>query len=653
MDASTEDFKWFGEGFDGFPRGLPNDCIEYALYVIDAKLQQIDIRQKLRTVQKSANLLTKKLLNGYIWQRDSFKLDLAQEDGTSWGCMRRSRARINAVTPGLQLLRGRTNYGDSIEDEWLIVYILHRLSEEYPDVWIRAVDTDGQFLLIEAANHLPTWLNPEVAKFRVCRAGSVGKDRLHLLQVWIHRGELRIIPPDKSAEGGVKEHPPATAETLQEALSFLSHGRSKLLHLPSVQKEAFYRLDKYPQKIKDNLHHALVTIPRKLAYILHEDETYISSAVEAFYLRDPIALQPLKTTDNASLIFPPQNLVTVSVKFTKIGYAQIKSQQFPAPMMWKQAFLDRDDDNSYTKVETGMKLACGFEMLMSDPQNKDKRQVREIALLLEDVNTGEDYLPSIGEIAQWRQTQDDERWLDINFEDFERELSGNKANSKWDGCSGFGDKAAQDNLRRMVAKFENFFEDDNAGLEGAEEQENTDDDDDDIEDDTSRQQSTLNSDDPDIHFNEDGFTSMMEEMMGMSTTGLRQTSNALIPSQILKADASVGIHREDPEIRNAMRAIEHELRDAGALRLDPPLATEKSTSQMKFSCISTDDHEGRPVRSTPVDESSEEVDLNLNLARNLLASFKSQGGMAGPGSNMMGLMGVQLPRDDGEGPGQT
>ncbi len=83
MEGPTEDFKWFGEGFDGFPKGLPNDCIEYALYVIDAKLTQIDIRQQLRKVQNSANALTKKLLDGYIWQRDSFKLDCAQENGTS------------------------------------------------------------------------------------------------------------------------------------------------------------------------------------------------------------------------------------------------------------------------------------------------------------------------------------------------------------------------------------------------------------------------------------------------------------------------------------------------------------------------------------------------------------------------------------------
>ena len=68
---------------------------------------------------------------------------------------------------GSSFLQGRTNYGDSVEDEWLIVYMLRWLSRQHRDIWIRVVDTDGQFLLIEAANHLPRWLNPEVANFRV------------------------------------------------------------------------------------------------------------------------------------------------------------------------------------------------------------------------------------------------------------------------------------------------------------------------------------------------------------------------------------------------------------------------------------------------------------------------------------------------------
>lgn len=69
----------------------------------------------------------------------------------------------------MMYLRGRTNYGDSVEDEWLIVYILRELSNRFPLLWIKVVDTDGEFLLIEAANALPRWLNPEIAENRVSK----------------------------------------------------------------------------------------------------------------------------------------------------------------------------------------------------------------------------------------------------------------------------------------------------------------------------------------------------------------------------------------------------------------------------------------------------------------------------------------------------
>jgi hypothetical protein len=68
---------------------------------------------------------------------------------------------------GMMHLHGLTNYGDSVEDEWLIVYLLKELSKMFPEIWVKVVDTDGEFLLVEAANALPRWLNPEIADSRV------------------------------------------------------------------------------------------------------------------------------------------------------------------------------------------------------------------------------------------------------------------------------------------------------------------------------------------------------------------------------------------------------------------------------------------------------------------------------------------------------
>lgn len=70
-----------GESFCSFPKGLPEDCVEYTISILDSGLEDIEIRQRLRAVQSSATALTKKLLKGYIWQRDSFHLNLTQHNG--------------------------------------------------------------------------------------------------------------------------------------------------------------------------------------------------------------------------------------------------------------------------------------------------------------------------------------------------------------------------------------------------------------------------------------------------------------------------------------------------------------------------------------------------------------------------------------------
>ena len=75
--------------------------------------------------------------------------------------------KTNKAALGLDALRGETNFGDSIEDEWVVTFILRELSFTFPRMWIRLEDTDGEFLLIEAAKSLPRWLNPDMADNRV------------------------------------------------------------------------------------------------------------------------------------------------------------------------------------------------------------------------------------------------------------------------------------------------------------------------------------------------------------------------------------------------------------------------------------------------------------------------------------------------------
>jgi hypothetical protein len=61
-------------------------------------------------------------------------------------------------------LYGISFYGDNIQDEWFIVSLLFHISKSIPELIIRTCDSDGEFLLIEAAEILPEWANPDTCE---------------------------------------------------------------------------------------------------------------------------------------------------------------------------------------------------------------------------------------------------------------------------------------------------------------------------------------------------------------------------------------------------------------------------------------------------------------------------------------------------------
>ena len=82
MDGSKDELKWFGEGFNGFPINLPEDCVEYAIYIVDAKLLDSEVHEQLRQVQTAGIKLTNQLLTDFIWQREGIKFELKRDNGS-------------------------------------------------------------------------------------------------------------------------------------------------------------------------------------------------------------------------------------------------------------------------------------------------------------------------------------------------------------------------------------------------------------------------------------------------------------------------------------------------------------------------------------------------------------------------------------------
>lgn len=652
MEPSQDDgLKWFGEGFDGFPKRLPEDCMEYMIYLIDSKLDSIAAtRARLNDLLKNANQISKNLFKDYIWQRDPFSLKThpsaldPQQDQNATEARKKDSGRPH--------LRGRTNFGDSIADEWHIVYLLLELTKKHPAIWIQVYDTDGEFLLIEAAGALQKWLKPDIAENRV----------------WLNNGHLRIIP--------LQEKSPSQKITREEALRFIEQTPQDLEISPYVEDEAFHRLREYPGAISASLHNAMISIPRKLAYVLHHDPAYISPAIEAFYLRDPVAVRPLTTKDLSTLNFAPEDFVTVSVRFSKVGYAQLRSQVFNAPPAWT-GVLPRLKD---PKVEMGMKLTCGFEMLIADPQNQDKRAVREIKLLLNDLENGDDALPDDKTVISWPQIEDDEKWLDIDYNDFEDELSGRARQKGESGAkgNGFGDANAQENLRKMVSRFEDFMKDDEAGIDGVDDadSDDDDDDDDDNQDDDANSEPSSTGEDKEGSFDEAEFERAMKEMMGMPPDEIEKSGLLEEARRLAVEDAEAGGEMnidEDEEVKKMMALMEKELKSHGALDLNSSGATKSSKGKKNAVTRSQKPektvHFGpeRPpgmtvAKSTRAEDIADEElghgdeelssddeehnDIDLDLAKNMLEAFKGQAGMSGPAGNLMRQMGINLPRDE-------
>lgn len=60
---------------------LPDNCVEYLLFVLDPQLEARRQLSQIEAVRKSAIDLATSLTGNYIWQKDEFNLTLKNEQG--------------------------------------------------------------------------------------------------------------------------------------------------------------------------------------------------------------------------------------------------------------------------------------------------------------------------------------------------------------------------------------------------------------------------------------------------------------------------------------------------------------------------------------------------------------------------------------------
>ncbi|CAG5121664.1 unnamed protein product [Candidula unifasciata] len=325
---------------------LPDDVVEYSVFpLIPDDLPSERVSDFLEKFADTVLAHLSDRIVDYIWQHESFNL-------------RPIVSPNDSVPPHLH---GSTSFGDNIEDEWFIVYLLYEITREYAGTVVRVNDNDEEFLLIEAANELPKWLNPESAENRV----------------YIYNGDLHVIPIPQTAEESSRY--PLFTPTVAEAVACVRDCACETRCSQAVQNMLNKRLSCFPRKTAESIHRVNCYLPTPLAVLLADQPSLVSAGVRSFYYRDPLELKACRPMKR----FKPSDLVRTRVKMTRCLYAQLVQQQF-IPDRSSGWPVIAPSNPQYSEQDVGMKLAHGFEILCS--RYRDVDNASSAATALEDSN---------------------------------------------------------------------------------------------------------------------------------------------------------------------------------------------------------------------------------------------------------------------------
>ncbi|KAK4876789.1 hypothetical protein RN001_009295 [Aquatica leii] len=615
-----------------------DDFVEYFVYPSlltckDSKAEQTVLKNTLKQVESIVQRHSEK----YLWHRDEFKL-----------VVRTSEDSLLAIDTNETLphLYGVTHCGDNIEDEWFIVYLLYEVTKEL-DVVVRVIDSDGEFLLIEAANYLPKWANPDTCENRV----------------FIYQNKLHIVPPVDDDE----------LISVSDALTQIRNDPQSTCSLQDIQNSILNKIKGYPGRIQENLHSASLYLPIGVAAILKHKPALVAPAVQAFCNRDSVDMKACR----AMKYFPPENRVYSRVTFTKCLYAMLNHSRYTPDKRtgWNIPVISSPQYKSHS---LGVKLACGFEILVSqakpsaDVDNdrgwhsyvkslKDKGYFRSLLEHSRDyndlLNKAKEYYinycdsmqctPVIGqEILQLTKNldyacdefkkecsdlpkDDDDSWLDIAPNDLEEMLQEKYGQKKFTPLNGNTDPT---NFTEKITKFLEHVSD----VQGAEFP-------DDVKHSPRRPPRGIKRQNKNkVSFSSD---TKVEDKVNSNkvnfdpasfTCALQNILDFMIPEDDnwdLDSDSDMSAYAEDQEVSfEGCEEVKNKMKDY-MTQMDQELSTTTigKSFQTKEKCEGFDDVESfRPV------------DIDMNALKNVLESYQAQMGEAGPASTMLGPMGIHL-----------
>ncbi|XP_065875072.1 protein ecdysoneless homolog [Euphorbia lathyris] len=588
--------------------------------------------------------------SSYIWQHDPFSLSISSFSSPSCLCSSNS---------SIPHLHGKLRFGDNIEDEWFVVFLLFLISRQFPSLSIRVWDNDGEFLLIEAAFHLPRWIDPENSANRV----------------FIRRGDLHLVPQSRLAN-----------PTLIDSLKFLIYYEEESRATEAIQKAVKHRISQYPERARQNTHQVRVRVPVSVAQVLKHEPCLVSLAVEGFYDRDIDTMKYAAKMEKFLSKGREEELVSLGVKMSRAMYAQLMQQNFQAPKCYPMPSRG-DDMRAYLEAESGMKIACGFEMMYQlrrkegeegkgSTWNKYKETLetsgyfegllpgsKEYKRLLEKAEeyyrnsalftkTSEMMSAPVRRIDEILATphsaddfqnqeippSDDDSWLyngenELNtaLQERQKEMDMYNAKSKKKQKS----KEQQDAGPSSDADFADFdlghiaktmqaFVEKVSSYKGAE-----------VPEDRNLE----------VDIDVDRFLKDMESVM--KTRDPQDNTSDGDTEETSSSDMDFDESEDGGDIMEPFEENE-EGEETFMHTYSNALNEELKNTTLQKSFVRANEQASNKKEGTSndMDEEFTPVDVDVNLVKSLLDSFSSQQGEAGPASNLLGLMGLQLPPDD-------
>ncbi|KAJ6627283.1 SGT1-domain-containing protein [Mycena sp. CBHHK59/15] len=323
---------------------ISEDTLQYSLYPPPGLDDKASVTSFAACISSWVDLL----LPNFLWHRDAFELKVVSRAGTKD-----------------YLLEGRMRVGDCVDDEWCAVWLLKQVSAKW-DMVISVFDSDGEFLLIEAAHALPTWVTPANSENRVWIYGS----QLHLIPISHvspppRQRQRRKLPGknDSDDEGGDDKSEDFIAT--EDALRLLRDNSVDTLASPAVQLTVWQRIAGYPTAARNHVHTTRAYLPLDIARALAGNPSLVQKPVETFYTRDAIQLRAAHRMAR----FPPAPNVLRTVAMTRTAYAQLLGQKFFPPKVFGQ-WKENENSDEWRWRDVGMKIAVGFEMLFQESKGR-------------------------------------------------------------------------------------------------------------------------------------------------------------------------------------------------------------------------------------------------------------------------------------------